>query len=170
MLKISGYCLLIVSSIHSDILTQEKVITGTIMVHILKGSNNLLNHQILYAKIIDMAQQRRRTTSNNTRQRSSGTRKSSNGRAPAKRQSVQTSDVTFADYWLAFSKSRAFFPIMTISTITLIILIDLLISWNNYDRFFIMLGIELILAAVIWIAGLVLSLGKDSVSDEGGAE
>lgn len=59
---------------------------------------------------------------------------------------------------------------MTIATITLIILIDLLISWNNYDRFFIMLGIELILAAVIWITGLVLSLGKDSASDNGGAE
>ena len=59
---------------------------------------------------------------------------------------------------------------MTILTITLIILFDLLISWNNFDRFFIMLGVELILAAVIWIAGLVLSLGKDSVSDEGGAE
>ena len=118
-----------------------------------------------------MAQQRRRTSSNNSsRQRSSGTRRNSNGRAPAKKQSVQTSDVTFADYWLAFSKSRAFFPVMTITTITLIVLIDLLISWNSFDRFFIMLGIELILAAVIWITGLVLSLGKDSVSDEGGAE
>ena len=118
-----------------------------------------------------MAQQRRRTTSNNSsRQRSSNNRRPNNGRAPAKRQSVQTSDVTFADYWLAFSKSKAFFPVMTILTITLIILFDLLISWNNFDRFFIMLGVELILAAVIWIAGLVLSLGKDSVSDEGGAE
>ena len=71
---------------------------------------------------------------------------------------------------LLCSKSKAFFPVMTILTITLIVLFDLLISWNNFDRFFIMLGVELILAAVIWIAGLVLSLGKDSVSDEGGAE
>jgi hypothetical protein len=117
-----------------------------------------------------MAQQRRRTSSNNSRQRSSGSRRQTSGRAPAKRQSTQTADVTFADYWLAFSKSKLFFPVMTILTITVIILIDLLISWNNYDKFFVMLGIELILAAVIWIAGLVLSLGKDSVSDEGGAE
>ncbi len=117
-----------------------------------------------------MAQQRRRTSSNNgSRQRSSGTRRTSNGRASAKKQSVQTADVTFADYWLAFSKSKIFFPVMTILVITIIVLIDLLISWNNYDRFFIMLGIELILAAAIWIIGLVLSLGSESSSDEGTA-
>ncbi|MCR5528552.1 MAG: hypothetical protein K6F49_04955 [Saccharofermentans sp.] len=108
---------------------------------------------------------------NNSGKRKTTTRKSSgNQRRPSSgRTSTQAADVTVADYWLAFSKSRFFFPVMTILVITVIVLIDLLISWNNYDRFFIMLGIELILAAAVWIIGLVLSLGSESSSDEGTA-
>ena len=119
------------------------------------------------AIIPSMAQRK----TNNSGKRKTTTRKSSgNQRRPSSgRTSTQAADVTFADYWLAFSKSRFFFPVMTILVITVNVLIDLLISWNNYDRFFIMLGIELILAAAVWIIGLVLSLGSESSSDEGTA-
>ena len=119
-----------------------------------------------------MAQQKRRTTTsnNNTRKRSSGNRRPSNGRSPAKKQSVQTNDVGFADYIYVFFKSKAFFPVVTILVITFIILIDLLVSWNSFDRFFLILAVELILAAIISIIRLVLELGKDNLTEEGGAE
>ncbi len=55
---------------------------------------------------------------------------------------------------------------MTIAVIILVVLIDLLVSWNNYDRFFLILGIELVVLAAAWIIGLVMSIGNDSQSDD----
>lgn len=117
-----------------------------------------------------MAQQRRRTNNSSSGRKPQTARRQNSGKAPSKRQPVQTADVTFADYWLAFSKSKFFFPVMTILIVLITVLIDLLVSWNNYDRFFLILGIELILVAAVWIIGLVLSLGKESASDEGGEQ
>lgn len=50
---------------------------------------------------------------------------------------------------------------MTVGIITVLVLLDLLLSWNNYNRFFIILGIELIIAAVIWVIALGFNLGSD---------
>jgi hypothetical protein len=117
-----------------------------------------------------MAQQRRsnntRRTNSNQRSRaksSNGSRRNTSGRNSGRRpQSKQTEAVTFADYWHAFSRTRAFFPVMTILVIVLVVLIDLLVSWNSFDRFFLILGIELVVLAAAWIIGLVMSIGNEA--------
>ncbi len=122
-----------------------------------------------------MAQQKRssnRSGSSGSRsgQRStqrSNQRSSQRSRNSSKRpQSKQTQAVTTIDYWHAFSKTRAFFPVMTVLIITVVVLLDLLISWNNFDRFFLILGIELVVVAVIWIIGLVMSIGNEAQNSD----
>ena len=118
-----------------------------------------------------MAQQKR----SNNRSGSSGSRSgqrssqrsNQRSRNSSKRpQSKQTQAVTAIDYWHAFSKTRAFFPVMTVLIITVVVLLDLLISWNNFDRFFLILGIELVVVAVIWIIGLVMSIGNEAQNSD----
>ena len=122
-----------------------------------------------------MAQQKR----SNNRSGSSGSRSgqrssqrsSQRSRNSSKRpQSKQTQAVTAIDYWHAFSKTRAFFPVMTVLIITVVVLLDLLISWNNFDRFFLILGIELVVVAVIWIIGLVMSIGNEAQNSDTAGE
>ena len=71
---------------------------------------------------------------------------------------------TFADYFHAFTKTRAFIPIAVVVTLTVLVLLDMLIAWNNYDRFFKFLGFELLIAGIIWVIGLVLSFGESTPS------
>ena len=51
----------------------------------------------------------------------------------------------------------------------IIVGIDLLLSWNDFSGFFKILGIELLVAVVVWILKLVFSKSKtsdDSVDSE----
>ena len=92
------------------------------------------------------------------RPRSAG---SSSGRRPSQapgRKKVPPKEIT---PWDRFHASRFFRPAMTVGIITVLVLLDLLLSWNNYNRFFIILGIELIIAAVIWVIALGFNLGAD---------
>ncbi|MBR6484860.1 MAG: hypothetical protein IKT14_07540 [Clostridiales bacterium] len=100
-------------------------------------------------------------------QQRSGQRRSSSSRNTGKRRPSQTtrkkaapqSDASIiADFYSAFKQTRAFRPVATIFIITLIVLLDLLFAWNYYDRFFFLLGLELIIVAGIWVIGLLLSI------------
>ena len=100
-----------------------------------------------------------RSNSRTTSRTTTKTAKSSGNRAPVQE------NTSVIDYFHAFSKTRLFAPIMTIFGIILGVLLDLLISWNNYDRFFFILGLELIIIAGLWIAFLLLRLGSDVISE-----
>ncbi|MBO4242723.1 MAG: hypothetical protein J5883_05550 [Clostridiales bacterium] len=100
-------------------------------------------------------------------QQRGGQRRSSSSRNTGKRRPSQTtrkkaapqSDASIiADFYSAFKQTRAFRPVATIFIITLIVLLDLLFAWNYYDRFFFLLGLELIIVAGIWVIGLLLSI------------
>ena len=54
---------------------------------------------------------------------------------------------------------------MTILISAVIVGLDLLISWNSYQRFFLFLGIEVIIAAVIWLIIMIYSLGSEKRSE-----
>ncbi len=102
-----------------------------------------------------MAQQRsgqRRTTSSGNRSRKRTAQTTRKKAAP------QSDANVIADLYSAFRQTRAFRPVATIFIITLIILLDLLFAWNSYDRFFFLLGLELIIVAGIWVIGLLLSI------------
>lgn len=73
-------------------------------------------------------------------------------------------EVGFGDYWHYFTKTKVFIPIMTIIVSAVIVGLDLLIAWNSYQRFFLFLGIEVIIAAVIWLIIMIYSLGSEKRS------
>ncbi len=121
---------------------------------------------------------RRRTNSsgksgsgNNSRSRStSSSSRSNSSRKPSTKStnsskkaviSAEEEFLSFGDYWHAFTKTRFFKPVMTIVVLVLIVLIDLLISWNYFDRFFTILGIELIIVSLLWVIGLVFNISSD---------
>jgi len=73
------------------------------------------------------------------------------------KKSTTSNNSNFEDYFHAFSKSKFFIPVMTFVVITVIILLDLLFAWNNYDTFFKILGFEFLIAAVIGIFMLAIN-------------
>lgn len=114
-----------------------------------------------------MAQQTRRSNGKKST-RKPAQRKASSAR---KNPPVQDTGITARDIWNMFKDSRFFAPVITILAVFLIIGLDLLFSWNNFELFFKILGVELILAFAVWIINLMVSLGRDkkntdSYSDE----
>ena len=53
-------------------------------------------------------------------------------------------------------------PLIVIAGILVLVGIDLLISWNDFSRFFKILGIELLVAVIVWILKLVFAKSKSS--------
>ena len=94
--------------------------------------------------------------------RSNGTRKTTaRNSAPVQEESGFVSAVK------AFAASKASSPIIFIASVLLIVGIDLLISWDRYDMFFKIFGIEVLIAVIIWvILTLVFSSKKNTDSDE----
>ena len=71
-----------------------------------------------------------------------------------------------ADYFHAFSKSRFFKPIVNTVIVFAVVGLDLLISWNKYDRFFGIIGIEIIIFALVLAIKLAMSTGKETDKKE----
>ena len=62
-------------------------------------------------------------------------------------------------------------PLIFIGSVILIVGIDLLVSWNKYEMFFKILGVEILIAVVVWaILTLVFSGRKNMDTDSGPAE
>lgn len=68
------------------------------------------------------------------------------------------------DYFHAFSKTRIFVPVASVVVIAVLILLDMLLAWNDFDRFFKIMGFELLIVGIIWVIGLVLSFGESTPS------
>lgn len=98
---------------------------------------------------------------------STSARKTSSGSKSGSRKKVTEPEPTpgFLDYFHAFSKTRYFMPVMIVTCIVVAVLLDLLLSWNNYDRFFLILGIEIIAVAIVWIVALLIGLGSEIIED-----
>lgn len=112
----------------------------------------------------------RSKSSGNTRS-NSGNRKASTNRNSTKKPSNNTRNsnnsdlgLTFADYWYEFKKSRFFKPVLIVVIPVLLVLLDLLFAWNNFDRFFIILGVELLILAAAWVIGFVFNLSMNSTN------
>jgi hypothetical protein len=98
--------------------------------------------------------------------RSSGSRSTSrNTTAPIQSESGASS------IFSKFASSKAAMPVIFIAASLLIVGIDLLISWNSYETFFKILGVEVLLAVVVWVILTLVYSGKnkkgvDSISSE----
>ena len=113
-----------------------------------------------------MAQTKNRNNNTANRKPSNSNRNSS--RKTTNTRSKQTKPVQvsndepgFADYWHEFSKTPFYKPVLTIGIIFVIILLDLLISWNTFERFFMILGIEILITAIIGVIKLALDVNSD---------
>lgn len=98
----------------------------------------------------------RKTTTKSTSKKPSNTSRSS---------SKSEIGLSFADYWYEFQKSRFFKPVLVIAIPIILVLLDLLFAWNNFDRFFIILGVELLIVAALWVIGFVFNMSTSSSSN-----
>lgn len=69
---------------------------------------------------------------------------------------------SFASLFFKFAKNPAGKVLLYILGVLVIIGLDILITLNNFDRFFVLLGIELILSVLI---GWVIFVLKDRIRD-----
>ncbi len=58
--------------------------------------------------------------------------------------------------------SKLALPIIFIAAVLVIVGIDLIVAWNDFSRFFKILGVELLIAVVVWILKLVFAKSKSS--------
>ena len=102
-------------------------------------------------------------TSSRSGTRSNFGRKTTSSRsrtAPVKEESG------FAGVINKFAASKAAMPVIFLGAVILIVGLDLLISWNKYEMFFKILGIELLIAALVWgVMTMVFSGKKNKDSD-----
>lgn len=96
------------------------------------------------------------------------TRSNTSRKTTAKSKPVpQESGSGFSDLFGKFASSKAAAPLIFIGAVLLIVGIDLLVSWNKFEMFFKILGVEILIAVVVWgIMTLVFSR-KGSKDPEG---
>ena len=113
------------------------------------------------------------SSSRNTRSTSKKTTRSTSSRGSSSRGNSKKSapvqeESGFAGIVKKFASSKAASPIIFIAAVLLIVGIDLLVSWNKYELFFKILGIEVLIAVVVWIIlTLVFSRKTNSDSEDG---
>ncbi len=103
-----------------------------------------------------------RSSSQRTSSRSGSAQRSTSRRtsAPAPQESGAES------LFKKFASSRAALPLIFIGAVLLIVGIDLLVSWNKYEVFFKILGVEILIAVVVWgVLTLVFSSRKKNDTD-----
>ncbi len=69
-----------------------------------------------------------------------------------------------------FASSRAAMPVIFIAASLLIVGLDLLISWNSYETFFKILGVEVLLAVVVWVILTLVFSGKKNKDTDSAVE
>ena len=116
-----------------------------------------------------MANSGRSGSSGKTKSTSKKTTRSSASRSSSSRgnsrKNVQVQEESgFAGVIKKFASSKAASPIIFIAAVLLIVGIDLLVSWNKYELFFKILGIEVLIAVVVWII-LTLVFSRKTNSD-----
>lgn len=108
----------------------------------------------------------KRSSSSNTKRKTSASRPKSSSNAGKQKQAQPVPQVTFKDLFHRFSKTRFFRPLLIFVITVLIIGLDLLISWNSYNVFFMLVGIELLIGLIIWIVMLLKSASASPENQE----
>ena len=120
-----------------------------------------------------MANTGRSRSSSSSRGGSKKTASRSNSRSNSGRKTSSRSrstpvqeDSGFVKVINRFAASKAAMPVIFLAVVILIVGLDLLISWNKFEMFFKILGIELLIAAIVWgIMTMVFSGRKNKDSD-----
>ena len=122
-----------------------------------------------------MANTGKRTSSTSSRGSKKSTSRSSRSNASRKtsvsKSSPAAQDSAVSRVVSKFAASKAAMPLIFIAAVILLVGIDLLISWDNFGTFFKILGVETLIAVVVWvIMTLVFSRKSAKESDSEPAE
>ena len=108
----------------------------------------------------------RRTSSSTTRRTSStGSRKPASSRqgTSSRRSAPVQPEPGFAERIKSSPiLSRMMMPIIFIIVVMVIVGIDLLFAWNDFSRFFKILGVEILAAVIVWVLKMVFSKSRSS--------
>ena len=101
----------------------------------------------------------------------SSARSTSNKRTVRSNPAPVENESGFSVAFKKFASSKAATPLIFLASVILIVGIDLLVSWNKFEMFFKILGVELLIAVAVWIVmTLVFSRrttkDSDTVEDE----
>ena len=113
----------------------------------------------------------RRTTSTTRRTSASGSRKTSSGRqGSSSRRSAPVQPEPGLSEKIKSSPilSRMMLPVIFIIAVLVIVGLDLLFAFNDFSRFFKILGVEILAAVIVWVLKMVFAKSKsseDSVSE-----
>ena len=110
------------------------------------------------------------TTSRSTAKKSSsksGARSNTTRKTTKSSPAPAQSGSGLSDAFGKFASSKAASPLIFLAAVFLIVGIDLLVSWNKFEMFFKILGIEILVAVVIWgILTLVFSRKSSNTEPE----
>ena len=113
----------------------------------------------------------RRTTSTTRRTSASGSRKPASGRqGSSSRRSAPVQPEPGLSEKIKSSPilSRMMLPVIFIIAVLVIVGLDLLFAFNDFSRFFKILGVEILAAVIVWVLKMVFAKSKsseDSVSE-----
>ena len=113
-----------------------------------------------------------RSSKSSTSKKTTRTTRSSGSRSTSRKTTAPVQAESGASSLFSkFASSRAALPVIFIAVSLLIVGIDLLVSWNSYQTFFKILGVEVLLAVVVWVILTLVYSGRknngtDSVSSE----
>lgn len=84
----------------------------------------------------------------------------------ARKPAPAVKEVSFSDHFHVFAKTKAFKVIVTVLAALAVFGLAVLISGNDFDRFYTVLGILILAAAAVWVGAMILSIGKSQSKAE----
>ena len=100
----------------------------------------------------------------NSKKSSSGKTTRSNASRRTTRSTPVRTESGFPEFFKKFAASKAAMPVIFLAAVILIVGIDLLVSWNSYGLFFKILGVEILIAVIVWVI-LTLVFSRKSSKD-----
>ena len=94
------------------------------------------------------------------------TSRSASSRSTSRRTAaVQPEESGAKEAFKKFTASKASGPLIFIASVILLVGIDLLVSWDKYELFFKILGVEVLIAVFIWVILTLVFSSKKSDPD-----
>lgn len=108
----------------------------------------------------------KKTARSNSRR--SGSTRSNVARSASRRTEVpKGTGSSVASGFKKFASTKAAMPVIFLGAVLLIVGLDLLISWNKYEMFFKILGVEVLLAVIVWVVLTLVFSGKRNKDTDG---
>lgn len=88
------------------------------------------------------------------------------GKPSARKTAPAVKEVSFSDHFHVFAKTKAFKVIIALLIALAVFGLAVLISGNDFDRFYTVLGIIILVTAAVWVGAMIISIGKSQSKSE----